>query len=236
MSDKINKVLAIIPARGGSKGVPRKNIRLLDGKPLIAHTIEVARQCPSITRCILSTDAPEIAQIAQSHGIDVPFMRPDHLATDHAATIDVVLHAVERMEKVEEMTFDVILLLQPTTPLRIVADVEQSLQLLQQSGADSVVSFYPVERGHPYYMYTLDTGEPHPLMQIPDHITRRQEFPSVYVRNGAIYATKRDVLVQTHSFYGAKTQAYIMPYERSINIDSEIDLLLAEQIIQQSRG
>ena len=232
----MSRILGIIPARGGSKGIPRKNIRLLNGKPLIAYTFETARQASQITRCILTTDDPEIAEIAQEHEIDVPFMRPAHLATDEATTLEVVLHAISAIEEAEQSLYDIIVLLQPTTPLRIVDDITQSLTLIEQTNADSVVSFYQVEHGHPYYMYTLEDGQPQPLMQIPRHITRRQDFPPVYVRNGAIYATRRDILVESRSFYGEQVRAYVMPYKRSINIDSEIDLVMAEQILGHSQG
>lgn len=232
----MSRILAIIPARGGSKGVPRKNVRPVNGQPLIAYTFQTVKQAKPITRCILSTDDTEIADLARVHGIDVPFMRPPELATDEASTLDVVLHAVAEVERAEEQAYDVVLLLQPTAPLRSVEDMVQALALLEHTGADSVISFYQIEHGHPYYMYTLDDGKPQPIMKIPTHVTRRQDFPAVYVRNGAIYATKRDVLVEQRTFYGAHTQAYVMPYERSINIDSEFDLAIAELLLRKPSG
>lgn len=231
--NRFRKVLAIVPARGGSKGVLRKNVRLLMGQPLIAYTLQAALASQSITRLIVSTDDAEIASTARSLGADVPFMRPPKLAVDDASPLDVVLHALETIEYTEQVCYEAVLLLQPTAPLRTTTDIDRVLEQLFVTGADAVTSFYRVEHGHPYYMYALDEDRPVPLMEVPSHITRRQDFPAVYVRNGAIYATRRDVLLQQHSFYGKDVRAYIMPFERSINIDTEFDLALAEFLLQR---
>jgi len=230
LGKKMTSVLAIIPARGGSKGIPRKNLRLLAGKPLIAYSVEAAQQATSISRLVCSTDDDQIAEVAQSLGVDVPFRRPEHLATDVANQLEVVQHAVQVVQTLDNTVYDVILLLQPTTPLRNAEDIDAALALMDE-GIDSVVSFKRVEQGHPYYMYTLENNRPVPLMNIPQHITRRQQFPAVYVRNGAIYATRRSVLLEQNSFYGENVCAYIMPYSRSVNIDSEIDFKYAEFLL-----
>lgn len=226
-------VLAVIPARGGSKGIPRKNVYPLNGKPLIAYTLEAARQAQRVTWAMVSTDDEEIATVARAWGGKVPFMRPAHLAQDDTPQIEVVLHAVAEMQQRLPQPIEAVLLLQPTAPLRTAADIDQSLQLLTDTQADSVVSFHKIEDGHPYYMYTIENGEPHPLLEIPPSITRRQQFPPVYLRNGAIYAVRRDVLVNQRTFYGARSQAYVMPVERSVNIDTELDLQWVEFLLQR---
>ena len=224
-------VLAIIPARGGSKGVPRKNVRLLAGKPLLAHTVEAARSSERIARLIVSTDDTEIAQEARAYGAEVPFMRPAALASDTASTIAVAQHAVQTLETYGDTVFEVILLLQPTAPLRQSDDIDGALALLEDDAVDSVVSFYAAEHVHPYYMYTIEDSRPKPFMPVPQHITRRQDFPAVYVRNGAIYAVRRTVLFEHNSFLGPNLRAYLMPYERSINVDTEMDLRFAEFLL-----
>lgn len=227
-----DQVLAIIPARGRSKGVPRKNLRFLSGQPLIAYTIGAALASRYISHLVVSTEDAEIAEFSRSLGADVPFIRPLELASDHSSQMEVVLHALETVEGARWMTYEVVLLLQPTTPLRTTADIDNALEKLIVTNADSVVSFHQVEQGHPYYMYTMDDDRPKPLLEVPGHITRRQEFPTVFIRNGAIYATRRNVLVQQRTFYGQDIRAYVMPIERSINIDTEFDFVMAEFLLQ----
>jgi N-acylneuraminate cytidylyltransferase len=221
-------MLGLINARAGSKGIPHKNIKPLLGKPLIAWTIEAALQSRALSHLVVSTEDAEIAAIAAQWGAQVPFQRPMHLATDEALQIDVVLHAVAQMEQREAQPYDVVVLLQPTAPLRTSSDIDQALQLLIESGADSVVSFSPVIQAHPYYLYTLEAGKPQPFVASTDPLLQRQDFPTVYVRNGAIYATRRDLLVQQRTYYGADCRAYVMPPERSINIDTPFDWQLVE--------
>lgn len=227
-------VLAIVPARGGSKGIPRKNIRLVHGKPLIAYTFEQALASSNITRLILSTDDEEIANVGKQYGVDVPFLRPADLANDHASQLDAVLHTMNYIRQNDDTVYDVVSLLQPTAPLRLAADIDSSLNLLHETNADSVVGFCSVGNSHPYYMYTLNDTEPHPLLSVPANISRRQDFPDVYLRNGAIYAVRWDVLMEQRSFYGSKVCAYVMPRERSINVDTELDMLMVEAIIGQA--
>lgn len=221
-------VLAIVPARGGSKGVPRKNVRLLAGKPLIAHTLQAAREAARIARLVVSTDDAQIAAAARQWGADVPFLRPAHLANDSASQLDVVIHALQAVETLDGVTYPYVILLQPTAPLRSAADIDGSLELLTSSGCDSVIGYCRVEREHPYYMATLEDGHPRPVLEIPPGLTARQQYPAVYLRTGAIYAARRDVLLEQRSFYGKDVRAWIMPYRRSINIDSPFDFDLAE--------
>jgi CMP-N,N'-diacetyllegionaminic acid synthase len=227
-----SQVLAIVPARGRSKGVPRKNLRLLLGQPLIAYTIQSALASRFISHLVVSTEDPEIADVSRSLGADVPFVRPLELALDHSPQLDVVLHALESVERARGTSYKIVLLLQPTTPLRTTADIDSAVEKLIAASADSVVSFHRVEQGHPYYMYTIDDDRPKPLLEVPPHVTRRQDFPAVFVRNGAVYATRRNVLVQQRTFYGQDMRAYLMPIERSINIDTEFDFAMAEFLLQ----
>lgn len=229
------KTLAVVPARGGSRGIPRKNLRMLDGKPLIAHAIESGLRAKRVSRLIVSTDDDEIARVSRFYGAEVPFQRPASLATDTASQIDVVLHALSEVETLEGTNYDCVVLLQPTAPLRTSDDIDTCLETLEMGAADSVMSFYRVEHAHPHYMYTMEEGHPVPLLK--DSVAvRRQDFPTVYVRNGAIYAIRRNVFVKNRRFHGQDTLPYVMPYERSVNIDTELDLALAEFFLSQVKG
>lgn len=227
--------LGIIPARGGSKGVPRKNIRPLAGRPLVAYSIEAAKTSRLLTRFVMSTDDPEIAEIARSFECDV-IMRPKELATDHAPTLPVVTHVIEVLQTAGE-TYDCIVLLQPTTPLRTAKDIDASLVLLDQSGADAVVSVAEVPgHYHPDWQFTLSdsalylyNGQPMDRL-----IPRRQMLSKTYTRNGAIYAVRVRFLLEHKALIGPTTCAYLMPESRSVNIDSELDFQFAELLLQSS--
>lgn len=229
------RTLGVTAARGGSKGIPRKNIKLLAGKPLIAHTITAALAAASLTRYLVSTDDTEIAAVARQWGAEVPFRRPAHLATDEAAQLDVLIHAVTWAEQQEQNRYDYVVVLQPTAPLRTTQDIENGLALLRDSGADAVVSIIPVVHGHPNFdMHRLANNRMVPLHPDVEAGLRRQDCPPVYVRNGAIYAVRRDVLVGRRSLYGADCRPYIMPPERSANIDSPLDLDFAEFLFNRA--
>ena len=229
------KTLGIIPARGGSKGIPRKNIvRLLD-KPLIAYTIESALRSRMITRLVVSTEDSEISFVAREYGADVPFLRPAELATDDALSLPVVQHATREVEKLDGMVFDVVVMLQPTTPLRTAEDIDAGISLLIESNADSVISVVDVGGYHPSYMKrVLDDGR---LINYTDRgyedMRPRQQLPPVYIRNGALYITRRDVMLNENSFTGRDCRAYVMPRERSVNIDTEFDLILVEYLLKR---
>ena len=226
------KTLAIIPARGGSKGVKGKNIKPLAGKPLIAYTIEAAL-ASRLSRVILSTDSEAIARVGREFGVEVPFIRPAELATDRAKAIPVIQHALHFLEQQETEHFDAVMMLQPTTPFRTQKDIDTALQLLEDSGADSVISVIDVEGHHPARMkYLNEEG----YLVDPDFCEAyenqpRQELPPMYLRNGAIYLTRRDTLLQG-SFKGKNCKALIMPQERSVNIDTEFDFAMAEWLYQ----
>lgn len=227
----MNRVLGIIPARGGSKGVPRKNIREVAGSPLIAHTIAAVRASNLLTRCIVSTDDQETADISLSLGCEV-MKRPVELAQDDTPTFDVVKQVFGVLESRGE-SFEYGLVLQPTSPLRTGLDIDSALQTLFQSDADSVVSVYQVSDHHPARMYRMEDGL---LVSFDKSLEtlRRQELPPVYHRNGAIYAFHRRLLDEG-TLLGKRILPYIMPEDRSLNIDTEYDLVLADYILSRKK-
>lgn len=227
-----SRVLAVIPARGGSKGLPRKNILEAGGRPLIAWTIDAALAASCVDRVVLSTDDEEIAAVAKGFGCDVPFMRPPELADDEAPTIDVVMHALRSIPQ-----HDVVILLQPTSPLRTAADIDAAFSLMKKRQAPSCVSVCPVEET-PYWMYRIDAGD-HllSLMEPTLRANRRQDLPEVFSLNGAIYIADTAWLLGTQSFVTPETVAYVMPRERSIDIDSSEDLdSFKNALLKESHG
>lgn len=213
------KVLAIIPARGGSKGVPRKNIREVAGRPLIAWTIEEAKKSKYIDRLILSSEDAEIIQVAQSYGCEVPFVRPAALAQDATPGIDPVLDTMERLPN-----YAFVVLLQITSPLRSVTDIDGCIEHCVANLANACVSITQVEQS-PYWMYTLgNNGMMTALMPTDTTYARRQDLPSVYTLNGAVYVANCDWLRKHKTFLTPETLGFIMPQERSLDIDTELDL------------
>jgi CMP-N-acetylneuraminic acid synthetase len=226
-------ILGVIPARGGSKSVPRKNIALLNGKPLIAYTIEAAQGSQSLTHFVVSSEDPEIIAVAKRHGAPVPFVRPAEMATDEAPSLPVVQHAVREMERLQGVTYEIIVLLQPTTPLRQPEDIDAAIRKLVDTGADSVISVCDVGAYHPARMRQIIDDQLVELpIREPKEMLRRQDLPPVYIRNGAIYATRRAVVMEQNSMSGKVCRPYIMPEERSVNVDSKLDLLLAEILLR----
>ncbi|KOY82378.1 acylneuraminate cytidylyltransferase family protein [Lysinibacillus sp. FSL H8-0500] len=223
-------ILAIIPARGGSKGLPRKNVKELAGKPLIAWTIEAAKQSKYISRVILSSEDPEIIEVAQQYSCDVPFIRPIELAQDDTSTIDVIIHAIEQCKD-----FDYIVLLQPTSPLRTTEDIDDCIQKLIENKADFCVSVTETTKS-PYWMYTMENDKMSPLLQQEQLITRRQELPIVYALNGAVYVAKTDALLAEKSFLTEHTIGYTMPQEKSFDIDTSIDFKICECLLVDRSG
>lgn len=230
------RVLGIITARGGSKGIPGKNLKLLAGRPLLDYSIEAANDTP-LDRLILSTEDQKIADAGRALGCDVPFMRPAELARDETPHLPVIVHAVQWLRDHEHYRPDAVVILQPTSPLRSAADIAAALRMLELSGADSVVSVSEVSaHAHPMRMLRVDdqgfatlfaTGEP-----VRKRINRRQDMPKAWVMNGAIYACRTDVLFAAEpSLYGDRVVAYPMPAERSISIDDLEDWAAAERAI-----
>jgi len=221
-------VLAIIPARGCSKGIPRKNIRILAGKPLIAWTIEEAKKSKYIDRLILSSEDDEIIKVAKNYGCEVPFVRPPELAKDDTPGIEPVLHALNTLKE----KYDYVVLLQPTSPLRSVDDIDSCIENCFLSKAPSCVSVTEVDQ-HPFWMYAIDTSKNlAPIMQQHNNAFRRQDLPPVYILNGAIYIAESNFLANNRSFLTTMTKAYIMPHERSSDIDNDTDLKLCEMLMK----
>lgn len=228
------KILAVIPARGGSKGVPRKNMKLLLGNPLIFYSVNAALGSRLITDTVLTTDDEEIRRAAILLGAEAPFLRPAELATDYALAIPTVQHAVREMEQYKALKFEIVIMLQPTAPLRTANDVDDALDQLIRSGADGIISIVDVDNWHPMKMKKivgdlLVDYQPPPVENPP-----RQTLPKVFMVNGAIYATRRDLLMNENTFKGTKCLPYVMPAERSVNIDTEIDFLVAEYYLQRN--
>ena len=225
-------VLAIIPARAGSKGVLGKNIRLLNGKPLLLYSCECVTQSRRVTRAVLSTDCSRMASLARESGVEVPFQRPAELARDNSPTLGVILHALNWFQESRDWQPDIVVLLQPTAPLRVAADVDQAIDQLVNSNADSVVSVCRVAAHfHPEWQFTITNGQLQtwkgmPVASVP---TRRQLLSPTYERNGAVYAFRTRALRETGSIYGRHCLAFEMPAERSINIDSMDDWRKAEK-------
>jgi CMP-N,N'-diacetyllegionaminic acid synthase len=222
-------LLAIIPARGGSKGIPKKNIVTLYGKPLIAWTIEAALRAKSISRLIVSTDDPAIAAIATGLGAEVPFIRPAALSHGESTSVSAVLHALEQMP-----IFEKVLLLQPTSPLRSSDDIDEIVAFKEKQIAPSAVSISLVSQ-HPHWMFNLGlSGRLTPLIKQEGEVaTRRQDLPQIYMPNGALYLADSDWIQKKLTFVTEETLGFVMPQERSIDIDTVDDLRLAELLMHR---
>ena len=223
--------LGVITARGGSKAIPRKNIASLAGKPLIAWTIEAAQKSKTLTRLIVSTDDENIAQVARQYGAEVPFMRPADLAQDQSPHIPVLAHALAWLSEHEIFVPEYVLLLQPTSPLRTAEDIDASFELFQQKNADSVIGVSPTPT-HPYLVKRMESdGRLESFMPTPDGYLSRQSLPPAYIINGAIYWIRRDVLIEKKTLCTDRTYGYVMPEDRSLDIDTPSDLRLAEYLM-----
>jgi len=228
--------LGLICVRGGSKGIPRKNLRTLGGKPLLVRAIESALASPTLDRVVVSTEDAEIAMVARQGGADVPFLRPPELSLDTTRGIDPVLHAVTWLEENERYLPDYVVLLQATSPFLLPGDIEGVARLAVASEAGSVISLSEVQQ-HPYSTYSLyDDGSVASflgldLQDLEKKFPRRQDLPAAYVENGAIHLTRRTALMRERTLYSPKTYGYIMPPERSLDIDTPLDLRLAEWLV-----
>lgn len=232
MNKAIPSVLAVVTARGGSKGVPGKNLRSLGGRPLIAWTIEAALAAECVTRVVVSTDTPDIAEAARSLGADVPFKRPAELATDAATSSDVIAHALS-----ECPGYDVVLLLQPTSPLRTAFDIDSAFSQMQAAAAEGCVSVSEVEKS-PWLMFRLgETGHLERLLLPWPGGMRRQDLPMAYVLNGAMYFTAVEAFKSTGQLVANTAIGYVLPVDRAIDIDTLDDFDRAERILAtRTRG
>jgi N-acylneuraminate cytidylyltransferase/CMP-N,N'-diacetyllegionaminic acid synthase len=225
-------MLAIIPARGGSKGVPGKNIKNLVDKPLICYTIKAAKESKFIDRVIISTDDEEIAEVAKKYGAEVPFMRPNELATDTAKAIDTYLYTINRLNENSTNLIEEFIVLQPTSPLRSAIDIDTAIEIFKKNKADSVISV--VEAEHPPYWYKKITNEG--ILKdyfISNNSLNRQEYDRTYLPNGAIFVFRYNILKETLNYYTDKTYPYVMPRDRSVDIDNFLDFKMAEFLISQ---
>jgi CMP-N-acetylneuraminic acid synthetase len=225
-------VLAIIPARGGSKGIPRKNLAPLGGRPLIAYTCDAAAASRRLTRILVSTDDEQIFALAQTLGLETPLLRPSHLAADDTPMVDVLLDVVATLERREAYRPDTIVLLQPTSPFRRAEHIDAAVDLLNDSGADSVVSVLPVP--HQFTPASLMRLEGNRLLPAAEGELRlrRQDKPRLFARNGpAVVAVRTAMLVDRGTLYGPDTRGLVMSREDSIDIDDSFDLDLAELLM-----
>ncbi len=231
------RILGLVPARGGSKGVPWKNLKSLCGHPLLWYTAQAALGSNKLSRVILSTDDAKIAEAGRECGLEVPFLRPAELAQDATPMLPVAQHAMRWMETAGE-SFDALCLLQPTNPLRKSEDIDACIELLISSGADAAATVLPVPHAHnPHWVYfrdqegflRLSTGEAAP-------IPRRQDLPPAFHREGSVYVVRRETLLNRGSFYGERFVGLEIPPERSVNIDTPEDWLAAERLISKMRG
>jgi CMP-N,N'-diacetyllegionaminic acid synthase len=225
-------VVAIITARGGSKGIPGKNLRPLGGRPMIAWTIEAAQQAKRLTRVLVSTDDPDIARVARECGAEVPFLRPAELALDNSPHIEVILHALDWLQaNGGEPAYAC--LLQPTAPLRIAADIDGAIALAIERQADAVIGLGPLEH-HPYLARSLaPDGTMGEFVPCDLKYPRRQDFPPAYRINGAVYVNRTAALRRDRTFFPPGALGYVMPPERSIDVDNRLDLVVVEHLLEQ---
>lgn len=228
-----DKILAIIPARSGSKGLKNKNIKKINGKPMISYTIEAAVKSGIFSNIIVSTDSHKYAEIAKNDGAEVPFIRPKKLGTDESTTTEVILHAISEMEKSNDERYDYFMLLQPTSPLRTAENIKKAYSLLKEKNANAVVSVCETDH-NPLWSNTLDES-----LSLDNFIDkkkdqRRQELPTYYRLNGAIYLAKVNYYKKYNNFYTNKSFAYIMNKRESIDVDDIIDFRLAEILLEEN--
>ncbi|QED37751.1 acylneuraminate cytidylyltransferase family protein [Antarcticibacterium arcticum] len=224
------RILGIIPARGGSKGVPGKNIMDIAGKPLISYAIEAGRNSSSLAKIIVSTEDKTIAKIARGSGCDV-LLRSKELALDNSNVVEAVLEVLLQLEK-ENNNFDAVMLLQPTAPLRTGIDIDNAIELLKENPVDAIISMVPVGDNHPARMYEVKEGKMTSLM--PQFETEsRQKLPPLYIRNGCIYLIKTAVLKRERSFMPTSKMAYIMDPKWAVNIDTTLDVVILKSVIAE---
>jgi len=231
------KILGLIPARGGSKGVPNKNIKVLSSKPLIVYSIAAGLESEALTKLVVSTDSAAIAEVSKQYGAAVPFIRPSALATDSSPSIDTVIHAVEYFQE-RDVLFDAVCLLQPTCPFRTKADIQAAIQTFTKSGADSLISVREVPHEfNPHWVFEANEAG---LLRIAtgesEIITRRQALPKAYHRDGAIYLVKTEVLLEKRSLYGAQIAYHLSQNPVHVNIDTMEDWAIAERTFLQLKN
>jgi len=230
---KGKKILALIPARSGSKRLPGKNIKGLSGKPLIAWTIEQAKNSKYIDKIIVSTDSQEIAEISKEYGAEIPFLRPGELAQDESKGIDVILHAINWFKQRNEH-YDLLIQLQPTSPLREPEDIDKAVELLFAKNAKAIITVTEAQCS-PSWVNTLpEDGSMKNFLLSEDRNKNSQQFSKFYRLNGAVYLGYCDYILEQKSFHGEASFAYIMPKMRSVDIDDEFDFMFAEFLMENN--
>lgn len=236
--EALNKILAVVPARGGSKGLPGKNVRKLNGIPLIGYVARAAGKVPEVTEIVLSTDDEAVAEVGRQLGISVPFLRTSEFATDLASSFDVVFHALQAMEQLRGQTYDAVLLLQPTCPFTQAAHINAAIRLMGMGGWDFVGSVMEVTDDHPAYMLRGEPGA-ELLRAFPEfpETGRRQDLPSMYVRSGNIYLSRRSLLVDHRALIGGRSTYIRVERAEAININNAFDWMVAEShVMAECKG
>lgn len=225
------KILAIIPSRGGSKGIPRKNIKELNGKPLIEYTINTAKKSKYIDKLIVSTEDKEIAEISEKFGADIPFLRPAELALDDTPGIDPIIHSINWFNE-KGTSFDYVICIQCTSPFRKTEQIDEAIEILERENSDSIVSVCESEV-NPNWMKKVENGEMKDYLSNIPFYARRQDMPKVYRLNGAIYIAKTEFLLNNKNWYNEKTLAYLMDRLSSVDIDDMLDFKFAEFLMKE---
>lgn len=226
------RTLGIVPARGGSKRLPRKNLCLLGGKTLVARAIETALAARELDRVVMSSEDPEILEAARAYGSEIPLVRPDELSTDTALALEFVRHALAVLEPVEGR-FDAVAILQPSSPLTRPEDIDATVRLLRESGAESSVTVSKIDQAiHPFKLKLLEGDKLLPYMEEENGRMAQHQMPALYSRNGSVYVTRRDVL-EAGRILGKDCRAHVMPREFSIDINDEIDFQFAEFLLER---
>lgn len=227
-------ILALIPARGGSKGLPKKNIRPLLGKPLIAWTIEAAKQSKHLTTVFVSTDDPEIAKVSQEYGISVPELRPADLSADKSSVYDAIYYHLDQFAK-KDQHFDIIILLEPTSPLRKAGDIDRAIEVFIKNceTVDSLISIGEVQLEHPYSMKLVENGRVKPFIATQETYNQRQEMPVFYFPYGVIYLSKVKTLRESGTFYQKNTLPYIIERWQNYEINDIFDFYCVESVLKQ---
>lgn len=229
-------VLAVVPARMGSKGVPNKNLASVGGKPLIAWTLEAARRSRILDRVIVTTDNEAIAATARRHGAEVPFLRPPELARDDTPGVVPIVHALQWLAERENYQPDLVLCLQPTSPLRTAEDIVAAVRLLVSRDADSVVSVTASERPLQWLKVVDSEGLLRDALPGLPAVASRQDATPVFALNGAIYLARRERFLRREGWYGDRTYGYVMPRERSLDVDTPWDLRVADLLLREEVG
>lgn len=229
-----NNILAIIPARGGSKGVPRKNVKDLNGKPLIAYTIQEAKKSKYIDRIIVSTEDEEISLISKAFGAEVPYLRPEELAQDDSVAVDCVIHMLEWLKSNEKYIPDYVCLLQCTSPLRTFEDIDGTIEKMMITCMDGAVSICEAEV-NPYWTNVLNGDKLEYFLEEGKKISRRQDLPKVYRLNGAVYVINNEILLKEKTFETNNITGYVMSNEKSIDIDDDFDFNIAKMLFKTQK-